>query len=220
MAAIETSPLSTLAVPLPETYATEVVMILVAVITTFFAFKAYWLLHDRIRLLSNIGARRVLNVLVTLILVSTLILIAKLSGTAFEAAQRHFAKVELEKDAQFAEYRRKLDVIDAADKAIKSAISLHFDKACTFNGYLIDGEWFKTDTHPCIVRGDRRIWRIEKTTRNGTSVEYVSGKVLQNGNVKADLSYSGEYYLRMTYENENIEPLEKISSEISTLFAN
>jgi hypothetical protein len=93
-------------------------------------------------------------------------------------------------DAYFAATER-------AETHLRQAVSQRFDKICTFNGYLADGEWLRSDLHPCIERGAVRIWRQEENTRNGTLVHYSAGRINGDGSVTTAINYYPSYGTRI-----------------------
>lgn len=79
------------------------------------------------------------------------------------------------------------DVTDRAERHLRQAASQHFDKICTVNGYLVEGEWLRSDLHPCIERGNVRIWRLEE--ENGSLIRYAVGRINADGTVTTAIDY-------------------------------
>jgi hypothetical protein len=76
---------------------------------------------------------------------------------------------------------------ERAGNHLRQAVSQHFDRICTFNGYVTEGEWLRSDLHPCIERGNVRIWRLEED--NGSRIHYSVGRVNADGTVTTAIDY-------------------------------
>lgn len=110
---------------------------------------------------------------------------ASIAGGAMTQAEeiRRGERNSAERSVQEAYY----DATDRAEKHLRQAVSQHFDKICTFNGYLVEGEWLRSDLHPCIERGNVRIWRLEE--RNGSLIRYAVGRINGDGTVTTAIDY-------------------------------
>ncbi|MNU56092.1 hypothetical protein D3C71_451790 [compost metagenome] len=99
------------------------------------------------------------------------------------------------------------DVTDRAERYLRQAVSQHFDKICTFNGYLIEGEWLRSDLHPCIERGNVRIWRLEE--ENGSLIHYAVGRINGDGTVTTAIDYRPNNPTRVFAETPSSQDIPK-----------
>jgi hypothetical protein len=99
------------------------------------------------------------------------------------------------------------DVTDRAERHLRQAVSQHFDKICTFNGYLVEGEWLRSDLHPCIERGNVRIWRLEE--ENGSLIRYAVGRINGDGTVTTAIDYRPNSPTRVFAETPSHQEIPK-----------
>lgn len=129
-------------------------------------------------------ASKGLNVLLACVFCIAAMSATVVAGAATRSEEiRHGERNSTERSVQEAFYA----TTDRAERHLRQAVSQHFDKICTFNGYLIEGEWLRSDLHPCIERGNVRIWRLEE--KNGSLIRYAVGRINSDGTVTTVIDY-------------------------------
>ncbi len=106
------------------------------------------------------------------------------------AVKSGLESAQASRDIALGHQKAYFSAVDLAKRHMIVATSMRFDKVCTFNGHVVDGEWLRNDLRPCLERGKLRIWRNEYTSRSGTFTHFTVGNVGSNGSVREVLTYT------------------------------
>lgn len=196
----------------------EIATCLVTICGILFSCRIYS--HVRAHVASSRYAKhgRAISTMLVGILLLSVAAAARGTAEAVEAVKHVARRLQIEREYASAFETRRMAAARSGELVARRVTAMHFNQLCTFNGYLAGTDWIESDTHPCITRGDRRVWRIMDRSLVGTNPSYLIGKVGGDGSVDADLRYDPQGNPSVSFADGDLDGFERAVHELAAAF--